>query len=548
MKEISHTRRNMFDLGVAALVGNVLSLALPLTLMQVYDRILVYESFNTLGWLVFSCFLAIVLESVLRYMRGMLTGWMAARFEHNTGIHAMDRLLSSGLTSFESCGLGVHLDRMNAIQVLRNLRAGQIYQVVMDLPFAFLFIFFIALLGGDLVIVPLVVVTIFFIIFLFLRKRFVQLKANQSKIDDRRYNFLIELFSGIHLVKSLSFEDQMLHRYDSLLSSLAESNDQVTLWGQVPGNVGHLFSQVMMFGIIAMGGTLVIEGEISLGVLTACTMLGARAVQPIQSAVAFWLCLSEAEVAQKQLDALLNLPSDIPADAPTFPQDISGSVVVRELSFRYQEDLPWLIKDMTISFPARSITGIMATGAAGTTTLAYLMMGMLEPSSGAVLIDDYNIRGWDHTDLHGRVEYLPQNGVLFNGTILDNIAVFDSRRRAAALSAAALFGLDEVVANMTQGYETEVTSQSNNTLPTGLIQRIALARAFVIRPRILIFDKSNALMDQESETIFLELFERLKGKCTIIMISNHPGLLSYCDALYELIDGDLVARDHPELL
>ncbi|MBF0195749.1 MAG: ATP-binding cassette domain-containing protein, partial [Magnetococcales bacterium] len=312
--------------------------------------------------------------------------------------------------------------------------------------------------------------------------------------------------------------------------------------------IGGLFSQFMMFGIIAVGGPAVMDGTMTLGTLTACTLLGGRALQPIQSAGGFWMRFANAKMARKQLQELAELPLEFKPDMPTFPKELEGQVKLDSVSFRYSEETPYLLKDVNISLAANKMVGISGSSAVGTTTLAYILMGILKPESGTVYLDDYNLAEWNTSNLHGRIEYLPQNGVLFSGSIIDNIAMFNPLNRAAAQDAAALFGLDELVSNLAQGYETTVTSQSNDTMPTGLIQKIAIARAFVLRPRILLFDKSNVAMDRESEDIFLDFFKRMKGRSTIILISNQPNLLSLCDEHYLLEDKSLIHPDDSKLL
>jgi ATP-binding cassette, subfamily C, bacterial LapB len=548
LKTLPHFSESIQDLLTASLAVNILSLALPITLMQVYDRILGFEAKTTLVWLVFGCCLAIILETVLRLARSHVSGWMAARFDHLVGVSAVERVLSTPLQVFEKEGVGVHLERIYAVNTLRGFYAGQIFQVLLDLPFSLMFIVTIWFLNAQLALVPIVVITLFLSIFALLKWRFEKNRVEQGEVNDRRYNFIIELLSGIHLVKSLSLEEQMLRRYDRLQASSAKSNMKVTTWSELPSNIGGLFSQFMMFGIIAVGGPAVMDGAMTIGTLTACTMLGGRALQPIQSAGGFWLRFANAKMARKQLQKMAALPLEFAPDMPPFPKELEGQIKIDRVSFRYSEETPYIIEDVGLSFQANKMVGISGSSAVGTTTLAYLLMGILKPESGAIYLDDFNLAEWNTSDLHGRIEYFPQNGVLFSGSILDNIAMFNPLNHAAALDAAALFGLDDLVSNLAQGYETMVTSQSNDTMPTGLIQKIAIARAFVLRPRILLFDKSNIAMDRDSEDDFLDFFKRMKGRSTIILISNQPNLLSICDEKYILEDRKLKNSDGSQLM
>ncbi|MBF0421098.1 MAG: ATP-binding cassette domain-containing protein [Magnetococcales bacterium] len=332
-----------------------------------------------------------------------------------------------------------------------------------------------------------------------------------------------------------------MRRYERLQATAAESNMNVSIWSALPIHAGAFFSQLMMFALIAVGGGQVMEGSMTIGVLTAATMLGGRAMQPIQQAAGFWLRFSDAEIALEQVEKIAALPSESAPGAPVFPAEIRGSLRLSNVTFRYREDLSPLVENLNLEVAPKSMVGIRCPGSRGATTLAYLMMGILKPSSGNVFIDEYNLAEWDHRQMHGRIEYLPQNGVLFSGTILDNISMFDHKLREAALDAAALFDLDDQVAVLPKGYETEVTSQSATNLPAGLVQSIALTRAFVVRPRIIIFDKANVSLDQASDRMFIEFFLRLKERCTLILFTDQLSLLEACHETYLLRDGQLVA-------
>ncbi|MEO5333403.1 MAG: ABC transporter transmembrane domain-containing protein [Magnetococcus sp. YQC-5] len=536
-------QKAVMDLVVASLVINILVLAVPFTLMQIYDRIIPNTSLSSLGMLVGGCTVAVILETILRLARFQISGWMAARFDHLSSCEALDKILDTPLPVFEQNGVGVHLERLNALNTLRTIYGGQIFQILLDIPFALLFIAVIGILNVQLMLTALLVLAIFLGCFYIFRQQFGKHRSTQVEINDRRYNFLIEILSGIHLVKAQAMEEQILRRYERLQASAAESNMSVSLWSALPINAGAFFSQAMVFALIGVGGGAVMEGQMTIGVLTAATLLGSRALQPVQQAAGFWLRFSDAEIALGQVEKMAALPSETLSGAPPLLSEIRGHLRLNGVSFRYREDTPLVVNGLNLDVPAKSMVGIRCAGSGGATTLAYLMMGILKPDSGSVLIDEYDLSEWDHRRLHGRIEYLPQYGVLFTGTILDNICMFDPKLRAAALDIAALFELDEIVATLPKGYETEVTNQSAANLPMGMVQRIALTRAFVIRPRIIIFDKANAALDQESDTVFLQFFLRMKNRSTLVLFTDHPSLLKECDRVYDLLNGQVLLME-----
>lgn len=534
---------NAIDLMAASVAMNVLSLAIPLTLMQVYDRIIPNNSTSTLLWFTVICAVSIVLESIIRYLRGEMGAWFAARFEHLVGVSAMQKILLASISDFEKSGLGAHLDRINSIATLRGFYAGQLFQVLLDLPFAILFLTAVAYLGGQLVLVPAAIIVLYFMCIGYMKRQYERARHGQVEINDRRFNFIIELLGAVHLLKSQAMEEQMLRRYERLQASNAEINMEVSYWNGLPTAIAGTFSLAIMFGVITYGGMIVINGEMTMGGLAAAMLLAARAFQPIQNAAGFWMRHSNATIARGRLAEIAAMDDEVAPDTPHFPRDIDGWVRFNHIRFRYGDTLEYIADDIDLVIEPRSTIGILGKSSSGTTTLMNMVLGRIKPNEGQVFIDDYNVTEWDMSNLSGRIEYVPQKGALFKGSVLDNIALFDNRKHDEAFNAADLLGLDELVAQLPNGFDTQVDSQASNVLPSGLIQRICIARALVVRPRILIFDKTDASMDADSFERFMWLLERLRGSVTVVTVTNQPRLLRHCDRVFELFYGKLVEKD-----
>ncbi|MBF0246164.1 MAG: ABC transporter permease, partial [Planctomycetes bacterium] len=279
---------------MASLLVNILALALPLTLMQVYDRILANRSTGTLAWLVVGCLAALLLETLLRLARARISNWLGASFEHEVGCRTMKTLLSCRLESFERHGAGEHMDRLGAVSRLRGFYSGQVFQVLMDLPFALLYLFAVWHLGGWLVLFPLALIAVFCALVGHYSLGALRVSRRRMEVNESRYGFVVELLTGIHTVKGLTLEEQMLRRYEGLQRRTAEADMEISRWQNLPGITGAAFSQISMFGIIILGGGLVRDGVLSLGGLTACMMMAGRAMQPIQQLAAMWMRLSDA--------------------------------------------------------------------------------------------------------------------------------------------------------------------------------------------------------------------------------------------------------------
>ncbi len=517
---------------LASVLINVLSLALPLTLVQVYDRILPNESFSTLGWLVTGVMTALSLEAILRIARTYLSGWVGIHFEVRVGGGAFNRLTSTRITEFERDGLGTHLDRLNSVNSLREFYSGSAFQVMLDVPFAMLFIIAIAYLAGWVAIVPLVSIIAFLGLVYMAKRRFRKALDDRHLAHDRRQNFLIEALSGIHTIKSMGMEELMSRRYERLQETTAETNLSVALWSMSPMVLGAFFSMLVMFGVVALGALSVIDGSLTIGGLSGVTLLAGRALQPVQSAAGFLLRFSDVQLAREHLAALVAMPPP-PVAKVVLPEhdQIRGEVALTNVSFRYSPKTPLILDDVTLTIKPGETVGIKGDSASGKSTLLYVMMGSLVPTNGTVTLDGYDLQECDNSRLGDTIAYLPQVGVLFQGTILENLTMFRDQRREAALKAAALLGLDYVVARMPMGFDTMVGKESQDFLSGGVKQRISIARALVPDPPVLLFDEANVAMDAQGDTLLKKVLQQLKGRCTIVLVSHRPSLLELADRI-----------------
>ena len=529
---------NKICLLASSLLLHLLDLALPLTMMQVYDRILLSQSIPTLTWLVMGCGVAILMQCCLKYFRTLLSQLLAGRFEHASAIQVVTHLLHSRLEVFEKNSPSTYLERLQALQQLKNFYSGQLYQVILDLPFSCIFLFSIAYLGGWVVLVPLLAGLVYIALVLYCRRQFEVDHHQESIQQEKRQSFLLQLLESLSTVKALNIEEPMLRRYEHLQGQKVLAKSTSHRWAELPNLLGPSFSQITTFGTILLCSRLVLDGAMTLGGLTACMMLASRALQPLQQSASFWIKLPAVQQAHQDIAEIETMELDVQEDsALAHPLDFEGEYSIKNLSYQYPNTEPWVLKNLSLSIPAKSMVGLTGPSKNGSTTLLMLMVGLIHPKQGEILLDGYPIRSLSKKALDGKVQYMPRNGTLFKGTILDNITSFKPQYQSLALSTATMLGLDPLVSALPQGYETQVDSRSKISLE--IIHRINLARSLVCRPRVLIVDKTTASMDRRSEKIFLELLDKLRSLCTIVIVSQWPYLLSLCDKVYELKDGAL---------
>ncbi len=539
------------DIIVASTALNLLALALPVMILQVYDRIIPNNATETLILLILGVGLALLLEAFFRLARSYITAFTGAQFEHITGCRALGRTLGTNIARFESEAAGVYLHRFNAIDSLREFMSGSNLLVFVDLPFAVIFIGMVGYIGGSLVVVPIALLVIFGLITLFVGRSLRTSLGERSVWEDRRYNFLIEVLTGIHTVKGLALEAQMIRRYERLQETTAGILKKIAFQNNIAQGLGAIFSQITLVSVAAFGSILVIDGYLTIGGLAACTLLSGRALQPLLRAMGVWTHYQNIKLAKHRVNALLELPqaerlhtpinNDAASSQPLLDDaKIGHSLTFENVSFTYEDDGELLFENISASFNAGSTTAIVGTNSSGKSTFLWLAMGLLPVTSGRILLNGVDILSLPQNELHNRIAYLPQNGAIFQGTVMENLTTFRKGTYIdEALKQSELLGLDNFIKRLPFGYDTMIGDGATDSLPGGIRQRIAIARALVSKPDIILFDEANTSLDAAGDEILKNTLLHLQGRSTILLVSLRPSLLKIADIGYRIKNKNL---------
>lgn len=534
------------ELLIASCAQNILSLAMPITILQVYDRIIPNQAMHTLGVFIVALGIVLALDFLLSLGRFYITGWTGARVQHRLACRAVDHIFRSDLRAFEAIAPGVHLQRLRGAESIKNFFSGQGLLLFVDIPFALLFFVLIGLIAGPLAVVPIVVMLLLAITGSIAGRKLSHALEARRETDDRRYNFMIEVLSAIRTVKGLGMETLMSRRYERLQGSSAEASYSVADGGTWARATGQMFSQLTAITVGAYGSTLVIDGTLTIGGLAACTLLASRSAQPMMRALGTWTQYQNARVSRNQVTGVLDMPLESHPDAPDMPP-IQGNVVLEHVTFGYAENLEPVLRDIDLRVDAGETIAISGTNGSGKSTLLGLMTGLLVPSSGRVLIDGEDIWSYDAVSLRGQVVYLPQKPALFQGSILENMTMFGGDARIdSALQMAERLGLHEAIGRMPKGYDTIVEHAANDGLPGGVRQRIALVRALTLveDPKLILFDEANTFLDQRSDALLLDLLTAYRGTCAMAIVSHRPSFLALADRAYRIDQGRLQEVGH----
>ena len=527
-----------FHLVLSSLVINLLALALPIMMLQAYDRILPNYGLSTLCLLVFGVITAVALEVSLRIGRSYLTSWSGAVFEHKTACLALKHILQADLQKLEAQGSGAYLQKLSSISRLRSFYSGQALLTIVDLPFAFIFLFLIWYIGGNLVLAPLILFCCFGLLAWLLGLNLREKVQEQDFSGKIRYNFIIETLSGIHSLKGLGLEKFFLRRNDRLQGRISLAHYQVALTNAVAQNCGMIFSQVMTVAIVSFGALKVIGGDMGIGGLAACILLSGRIMQPIQRALSLWARFQTFFIDRKELDDIFQLPKQQTDDAGRNRQP-EGRLVFDNVSFRYSPTSPPLLNHINLSLKSGDSVAISGASGSGRTTLLNLAIGLLKPSTGKILVDNSSPHMVNPAILNSHIGYLPERGSIFYGTIRENLTFFGSINEHDAMTAAHLLGIDEAVAVLPAGFDTQLTDNVSDPVPPGLKQRIAMARVLANKPRIILFDNADRGLDKSGYNKIFSLLGRLRPRTILVIISEDRNILRLADREFFLHKGRL---------
>lgn len=522
----------------ASLGVNLFSLALPMVVLQVYDRIIPNQATSTLLLLVLGMLVVLILDSILKTARAYLAGWIGARFEHRIGMESVEKILRADPRAVEAEAPGRHLDRLAGVDLVRDFYSSQASIAIIDLPFVALFLGLFFYIAGSLVLLPLLLLAVFSLSAAALGRGLHKALGERSVWDDRRYSFIIETLSGIHTIKSMAMERLIERRYERLMQSCSMAGMKTVYFSGLAQSLGSSFSQITMVSVVAVGSLYVIDGRLSIGGLAACTLLAGRAVQPVLRALGLWTRFQSIQVAEEKLAELDKYAPRLSAEAAD-PEPFT-QLQFERVSFRFADEGRHLLRDMSLSVSPGEIIGIRGKNGSGKSTLLRLMMGALEPSLGRVLINGQDIAKTGSEKWRQDIAYLAQRPVLFDGSVMENITMFCDDQTDEALAIAKTLGLDKVFARYPEGFDTQIGARAVSNLAGGVGQSVAAARALLRRPKLILFDEANAAMDNTGDNLLREALLRHRADAAIVLISYRPSLLAIATSRFDLKEGRLV--------
>ncbi len=529
---------------IASAVVNVLALALPLTILQVYDRVLPNAAFDTLAALIIVLVGVVIVDGLLKYFRSAVVNWSAAAFTHNLSVSALSTMLAMRPSKFSRTTASEHLERLNAISGLGSHLGGQSRIVAVDILFIPIFASVIILVGGKIFFVVLTLFALFGYLALRRTRALNATIAEREKHESRKSDFIIEVLRSMQTIKATAMEPLIMRRFERLQSAASMITKRAINLTGTAQTYSAMYASLSVIAIVGIGAILVLNGRLTLGALACCMLLSSQLLQPLMRSLASWNEIQLAKHRRERVSAIFDECEEAVTQPVQYQSRVSPKrVVMRNVTVQYGDADP-LFENLNLEIPPGAMVAIKGADGSGRSSLLRVLMGDTPVTDGEIQIGEES----DLEKTRGAVRYVGQTPAIFRGTILDNLTLFGELPAKTALTASRIIGLDDEVVRMPLGYDTILKSAAGRDVPAPTAQRISIVRALAMRPSVLILDEANTLLDLAGEQRFAEALERLRGKITIILATHRPSLIRLADKAYEVLEGGVVelSADTPD--
>jgi subfamily B ATP-binding cassette protein HlyB/CyaB len=538
--EIMKHKRLWRDVLLASLAIQLFALATPLFTQVVIDKVIVHHAMNTLYVVGFGLLMFMLFSAGLTWIRQYLVIHTGNRIDAVLGSKVFSHLFHLPIRYFENRPTGTLVARIQGIETIREFVSGAAVSLLLDLPFLFIFLAVMFYYSWQLTLIVLVCLLLIAGISLAITPLLRRRMNEQFQRGAKNQAFLTEYLSGVETVKSLQMEPQLNHKYGDMLAGYLEAGFKTRTLGNTYNVSAQTLEQVQTLAVLAVGAWLVMTTEgFTIGMLVAFQMFASRLSQPVMRIVGLWQQFQQANIAVKRLGDIMDAPTEPYALIPARTQTGTGRIELQGLAFRYGEDRPFLYRDLTATIPAGSAVAILGPSGSGKSTLTKLLQGFYQPGEGSIKLDGRDIRHLSANELRRHFGVVPQESVLFSGTLYDNLILANPYATfEQVVSACKMAEIHEVIESLPQGYQTEI-GEHGTGLSGGQKQRMAIARALLKRPKVLIFDEAIAHLDSETAEQFARTVNQLKGKVTVVFITHQmPERLRVDHEIALVGDGD----------
>ena len=513
------------DVLASSLAIQLLALATPLFTQVIIDKVVVHHTRSTLLVLGLALAVFMLFTAAMSWLRQYLVLHTGNRVDAVLGAKVFNHLLGLPPRYFEQRATGVVVARLQSVETIREFIASAAVTLILDLPFMLIFLAVMLHYSVPLTVLSsailFVIVALSVMVAPALRRRL----NTQFLLGARNQAFVTEHIAGMETVKSLQFEPLLAERYGQQLAEQLQASFRTKLLANSYHALANLLEQTMTLAVLCYGAWLVMSTtEFTIGMLVAFQMFASRLAQPLLRLVGLWQQFQQVHIAIARLGDVLNAPLEPYSVAPLREHRGPGHIVLRELAFRYADHLPLLYRDLSFALQPGRVVALVGASGAGKSTLAKLLQGFYQPTQGRIEIDGRDIRHLGANELRMYFGVVPQETVLFSGSVYDNLILANPHASFEQVMAACRCAeIHDTIERLPQGYRAELGERGVG-LSGGQRQRIAIARALLKGPKVLIFDEATSSLDTDTAQQLAHTINSLKGKVAVLFIAHRiPG-------------------------
>jgi subfamily B ATP-binding cassette protein HlyB/CyaB len=519
--ELARHRAVWRDVLLASAAIQIVGLATPLFTQVVIDKVVVHQTQSTLIAIAAGLGIFLVFNAAMTWMRQYLVLHTGNRVDAVLATQVFAHLFRLPLPYYEHRPTGTTVARLQGVETIREFITGAAVSLVLDLPFLVVILAVMFIYSWQLSLIALGIVFLLTTTSVLATPLLREKLNKQFLLGARNQAFVTEYVSGVETVKSLQLEPLLERRYGDYLSTYLAASFGTRNLANTYHVVANALEQLMTLAILVAGALLVMRNDgFTIGMLVAFQMFAARMAQPMLRIAGLWQEFQQASIAVKRLGDIMNAPAEPHSLAPSRASGGAGALELQALSFRYSERHPYLFRNVAFSIRPGELVLVSGGSGSGKSTLAKLLLGFYPPSDGRILLDGRDVAQLAANELRQTYGVVPQETLLFSGSVYENVAMANPHAGfddiVTACRAAEIHG---VIEKLPRGYQTPL-GEHGIGLSGGQKQRLAIARALLKRPKVLIFDEATSQLDAATSESLARTINHLKGKATILFIAH----------------------------
>jgi ATP-binding cassette, subfamily B, bacterial HlyB/CyaB len=547
---LTRYRRVLIEVFLASFFVQLAALANPLVIQLIIDKVIAQNSMSTLHVLGALLLVVGLFEAVLGTLRTYLFVDTTNRIDMGLGSEIIDHMLRLPLQYFERRPVGELSTRINELENIRQFLTGTALTVGLDALFSVVYIVVMLFYSWQLTLVGLATIPVFVIITLIASPTVSKQLRTKAERNSDTQSYLVEVMSGIQTVKAQNIELRARFSWQERYARYVVAGFKTVVTSTLATSTSNFLNKLSSLLVLWVGSYLVLQGELTLGELIAFRIISGYVTSPILRLAQLWQNFQETALSLERLSDIVDTPQEAEQDRDNIPlPQIVGSVKYDNVSFRFASNGPLQLSNVNVDIPAGKFVGIVGQSGSGKSTMMKLLLRLYEPEAGRILVDGYDISKVELYSLRRQVGVVPQETLLFDGTVQENIALTNPEATTEEIiEAARVAAAHDFIMNLPNGYNTRVGERGAG-LSGGQRQRIAIARSVLQRPKLLVLDEATSALDYPTERqVCLNLAEEFAGS-TVFFITHRLNTVRNADIIIVMDSAKVIEMGtHEELM